>query len=163
MIEMSQLKQARINANLSIEEVSKKLNIRKHYIAALEENRLSEIPSPVYVKGYMKMYAGLLGIELDPIDLNFTKDECSKKITHAFSKAKLGIAVLMSFSLVTGLWFYMVSLPHINETDVVDHLENLEPANYLLNIQKQKNEAQDLEEVIEPTAPTNGKLNDIDE
>ena len=57
---MSILKQARIDANLSIEDVSRQLNIRKHYIIALEENKLEEIPAALYAQGYIRIYSKFL-------------------------------------------------------------------------------------------------------
>lgn len=59
------LKEARENAGYSIEEVSKKLNIRKQYLIDLEEENYEGIPGQVYVNGYTKLYENFLGINID--------------------------------------------------------------------------------------------------
>ena len=59
----SNLKQLRLDKNLSIEEVSQDLKISKKYIIALERNDLSSIPGITYAKGYLKMYYEYLGIK----------------------------------------------------------------------------------------------------
>lgn len=59
----SKFKEYRINAGYSIEEISKKLNIRKQYIIDLEEENYDKLPGDIYTKGYSKLYADFLGIK----------------------------------------------------------------------------------------------------
>ncbi len=59
-----QLKQARLARNASIDDVSRALHIRPFFIEALEDNRFTDIPSMVQVKGFIRLYAGWL--ELSP-------------------------------------------------------------------------------------------------
>lgn len=164
-METSQLKQARLDANLSIEEVSRKLNIRKHYIVAIEENKLHEIPSLVYARGYIKMYALLLGIQVEPISLEFTQEIISKQTTSFFSKkVKLSIIFCIGVSVILCLWFYMINFSATTNTlGVIDHLENLEPTNHLLNIQKTENTLQNPEDMLQSIPPINGRTNELDE
>ena len=61
---LSELKKARIAAKLSLDDVSRQLNIRKKYLIALEENNLSAIPGDAYISGYLKLYTKFL--KLDP-------------------------------------------------------------------------------------------------
>ena len=61
---LSELKKARIATKLSLDDVSRQLNIRKKYLIALEENNLSAIPGDAYINGYLKLYAKFL--KLDP-------------------------------------------------------------------------------------------------
>jgi len=56
------LKEARIAAGFSIEDVEKKTKIRKKIIVSLEEGRYSELPPPTYVKGLIKNYGNFLKI-----------------------------------------------------------------------------------------------------
>ncbi len=57
-----QLKQARLTRNASIEDVSRALHIRPFFLEALEENRFTDIPSMVQVKGFIRLYAGWLNL-----------------------------------------------------------------------------------------------------
>ena len=143
---MSTLKEARINANLSINEVSRQLNIRKHYIVALEENRLEEIPSGIYAQGYIKMYSKLLGIEyVDPgiSDSNLNQNDAYRNVIEFGTKNNLGIVTAIIFVFAMAAWIYMIALPSVDEIGVVQNLENVEPVNYMLNIQPPKSDAED--------------------
>lgn len=61
------LKQERELRNLSLKEVAKSTKIREHFPRAIEEDRYDLLPSTVYVKGYLTLYAKHLG--LDPKDV----------------------------------------------------------------------------------------------
>jgi hypothetical protein len=143
---MSTLKQARIDANLSVEEVSHQLNIRKHYIIAIEENRFDDIPSGVYAQGYIKMYSKFLGVELKPV-VNTQQNESYSSVVEFGAKNNLGMATAMIFVLVLAAWIYMITLPSVDNKGLIENLENIEPANYMLNIQKPENATNDLMKV----------------
>ncbi len=61
------LKREREFRNISLEEISRKTKIRAKILRSLEEERLDSFDSPVFVKGYLKAYAGYVG--LDPNDV----------------------------------------------------------------------------------------------
>jgi cytoskeleton protein RodZ len=56
------LKEAREERGLTFEEVSEALFIRKRVIGAIEAGDWSNLPHPVYVKGYVTQYASFLKI-----------------------------------------------------------------------------------------------------
>lgn len=56
------LKKIRTSKNLSIEEVSEKTRIPKKIIIAIEEDRLHDISSVFYARGFVKSYAQFLGV-----------------------------------------------------------------------------------------------------
>ncbi len=62
-----ELRDARLALGLSIEDVSAQLRIRRVYLVALEEGRVRDLPSPAYAVGFVRNYAGALG--LDPSDM----------------------------------------------------------------------------------------------
>jgi cytoskeleton protein RodZ len=62
-----ELRDARLALGLSIEDVSTQLRIRRVYLVALEEGRVRDLPSPAYAVGFVRNYAGALG--LDPSDM----------------------------------------------------------------------------------------------
>lgn len=80
----AKLKEARINAGYSIEDVSLKLNIRKQYLIDLEEENFENIPGRIYVDGYSKLYSEFLGIERPVIETNDEKN--SIKAKYRFKK-----------------------------------------------------------------------------
>lgn len=62
-----ELRDARLALGLSIEDVAAELRIRRVYLVALEEGRLKDLPSPAYAVGFVRNYAGALG--LDPTEM----------------------------------------------------------------------------------------------
>ena len=62
-----ELRDARLALGLSIEDVAAQLRIRRVYLVALEEGRVKDMPSPAYAVGFVRNYAGALG--LDPSDM----------------------------------------------------------------------------------------------
>ncbi len=56
------LKDSREEKGLTFDEVSSALFIRKRVIGAIESGDWSNLPHPVYVKGYVNQYAALLNI-----------------------------------------------------------------------------------------------------
>ena len=148
---MSILKQARIDANLSIEDVSRQLNIRKHYIIALEENKLEEIPAAVYAQGYIRIYSKFLGIknvdqEIEKIGI--PSNNTYTKVLDTFGgRNNLGVATAIIFALIVGTWFYILGLQNNNDGGLVKNLENLEPANYMLNMQEPQKDTEDIMKV----------------
>jgi cytoskeletal protein RodZ len=61
------LKQRRKELHLSLLEAENATSIRMVYLQAIEEGETSKLISPVYAQGFMKQYAGLLGIDGDRI------------------------------------------------------------------------------------------------
>ncbi|MHB0868263.1 MAG: helix-turn-helix domain-containing protein [Chloroflexota bacterium] len=59
------LREARYRLRVSLEEVEEYTKIRKKYLIALEGDDYSELPAPVYARGFLQSYAEYLGI--DPI------------------------------------------------------------------------------------------------
>jgi cytoskeletal protein RodZ len=59
----AQLRQAREQRGLSLDEVSTKTRVQRRYLQALEEGTVDKLPEPVYARGFLKRYADFL--ELD--------------------------------------------------------------------------------------------------
>lgn len=74
-----QLKEAREKAGYTIEEVARKLNIRKQYLIDLEDGNYDALPGQVYVQGYRKMYSELLGITLELYEPDLLSKEVEDK------------------------------------------------------------------------------------
>ena len=61
------LSKARLERGESLEQVSRVLHVRPLYLQALEDEDYSALPSNVQGKGYLRMYAGYLGLHAGPL------------------------------------------------------------------------------------------------
>ncbi len=59
----AQLRQAREQRGLSLDEASTKTRVQKRYLQALEEGTVDKLPEPVYARGFLKRYADFLGLD----------------------------------------------------------------------------------------------------
>lgn len=57
----------RQSRNIDIERVAALLHLRRKVVEALEEDRYEQLPDPVFVAGYIRNYARLLGIDSTPL------------------------------------------------------------------------------------------------
>jgi cytoskeleton protein RodZ len=58
------LRAARLNQDLTVEQLATELRIEAKQLHALEENRFEQIGVPVFVKGYLKQYGTRLGLDV---------------------------------------------------------------------------------------------------
>jgi cytoskeleton protein RodZ len=63
----SRLAKAREAANLSREQVAANLNLTLDIVVALERDAVTELPAAVFVRGYIKNYARLVGLRGDEL------------------------------------------------------------------------------------------------
>ena len=61
------LRTEREKKHLSLERLSSVSNISIEKIQLLEENKFDQLPSAPYVRGYLRVIAGELGLEVDPL------------------------------------------------------------------------------------------------
>lgn len=57
------LREAREQRGLSLAQVEESTKIKQSYLVALEAEDYAKLPHPTYVKGFIKTYAGFLGLE----------------------------------------------------------------------------------------------------
>lgn len=62
-----QLRQAREARGLSEQEAAVKLHLHQRIITWLEADEFDQLPSPIYVRGYLRNYARLLGLDPEKI------------------------------------------------------------------------------------------------
>ncbi len=62
-----QLQNARLERKLTLEEAAHGTHIRLHYLEALERDQRDRMPSAVQGKGFLRLYAGYLGLEVQPL------------------------------------------------------------------------------------------------
>ena len=61
------LRAARRENDISIRDIAKELHIDEPKVRALEENNFSILGAPVFAKGHMRKYAGLVGVNIDDV------------------------------------------------------------------------------------------------
>jgi cytoskeletal protein RodZ len=67
------LRQQREALGLSLAEVERYTRLRQHYIQALEDGRMADLPSPVQGRGMLRNYAAFLNLKEDAILLRFAE------------------------------------------------------------------------------------------
>ena len=87
----SLLGEARKARGVTLEQAAAATRIRIRHLAALEEDRLAELPAPVYVRGYLRTYAGYLEIDADALVDVF-------EATYDAGAGSLAITPLSSFT-----------------------------------------------------------------
>lgn len=63
----AKLRQTREQRHLTLEQVSETTKIRKHYLEALENDDLSAIPSTAQARGFLRLYADSLGLDMNAL------------------------------------------------------------------------------------------------
>lgn len=69
----AQLAAARMQKDYSQEYVANKLHLRIHIIELIEADDYEHLPEPVFIKGYLRAYAKLLGVPADPLLETFSR------------------------------------------------------------------------------------------
>lgn len=101
---MINFKEERERQGYSIEDISNILRIRKQYIIAIEEDRLGEIPSETYAKGYVKTYCEFLKI---PIPEKRQEEQPSEKLpSMELKNSKYYIAAISLLLLLVSVILY---------------------------------------------------------
>ena len=63
----ARLRQARELRRLTLQQASESTKLRTHYLQALENDDYSAIPSPAQARGFLRIYAEFLGLDLAEI------------------------------------------------------------------------------------------------
>lgn len=131
------LEDVRKKANLSLDEVSKKINVQKKYLEYLEKGDYKNLPSNVYVVGYLKSYARLLELDESKVISVYKKEigleekanhpnQDKKDFFHSFPivitprMVKIAVVSLIILSIVLYLWYQVSGLSRPPELKVFD-------------------------------------------
>jgi cytoskeleton protein RodZ len=115
-----QLRSAREQSGLSLDEVAAYLKIRRVYLDAIEEGRDSDLPGHTYAVGFVRAYADYLKLDADSIVSRFKGEtaESDDKTKLVFpspmpeGRTPGGALILIAIvcaALVYGAWIYMSS------------------------------------------------------
>lgn len=119
----SYLKHERELRGVPLEEISGATNIHIRFLKALEENSFDELPGEVFIKGYIRSYADIIGSDVEEM-LNIYKESVEVKnketvtpSTPAPSKSFLtfGLLILAIVGLLFGVGFLMNQEDGTNE------------------------------------------------
>ena len=61
------LRKARLEKNLTLDQIFQAIHVRQRFLTALEENQRELLPSAVQGRGFLGMYADFLGIPARPL------------------------------------------------------------------------------------------------
>jgi len=74
------LRQQREALGLSLAEIERYTRLRQHYITALENGRIEDLPSPVQGRGMLSNYAAFLNLKEDAILLRFAEGLQARRV-----------------------------------------------------------------------------------
>jgi len=118
------LKGMRELRNLSLEEAAKSTKIREYFLRAIEEDNYEVLPSGFYVKGFIIVYAGYLGIdpnEVIPRYQNYLKSlapaeppKLQERIPSSKKKvsSRLFFIPFLAIILLLAFYLYTYYIPH---------------------------------------------------
>ena len=123
------LREARLRGGYSVGDASQVLRIQQHYLQALEEGRFDQIPGTTYAIGFLRSYAGFLGLDPDEMVDAFKREQGLEPNEHRLAfpapsdtspkpKFWLILLVLVLAGLGYGGWQYQSTEGRI-ATDLV--------------------------------------------
>ena len=62
-----QLRDIRQSRGISLDEIAQKTHIKLDYLKAIESGDAESLPSPVQMRGFLRLYAGVLNVDLDEL------------------------------------------------------------------------------------------------
>ena len=125
-----ELREARQRGGYSVADAAHVLRIQEHYLEALELGRFDRIPGTTYTIGFLRSYAGFLGIDPDKMVEAFKREQGLDTKEHRLAfpspsdsspkpKFWLILLVLVLAGLAYGGWQYQSTGGQI-ATDLVD-------------------------------------------
>lgn len=103
------LKKKREEDNLSIRDISEKLKIKASHLENLEKNDYNQLPSDVYVKGFIRNYAQFIDLDEQEIVNLYLKERNIESRIKDKKNVKLNLNKKKSFSIFD----YLVITPKI--------------------------------------------------
>ena len=120
----ARLREARNAAGLSLQEVATRLRMPVHVVEALEEGRWQVIGASVFVRGQLRSYARLLGVDVEPfLDAEVAPAAPVELVSHAHTprlqRVVEGIGRRFVYVVITAViavpaWMWTRS--HLSET-----------------------------------------------
>ena len=133
----SYLKHERELRGVSLEEISGVTNIPLRFLKALEENSFDELPGEVFIKGYIRSYANIIGSDFEEM-LNIYKEFVEFKNSENVSPPtpslgpqsktflKIGFVIFLVEALVIGVRF-LIKMGDDPGTEKTENIEEADP------------------------------------
>ncbi|WP_119718242.1 RodZ domain-containing protein [Cognatilysobacter tabacisoli] len=132
----ARLREAREAAGLSIESVAAQLKMPARVVRSLESDDWSTLGAPVFVRGQVRSYARLLGVDVDPLleQASIATVRASNLVSHnhtptyrrvAEQFTRRAVYVVMTAAIAVPVWFGATY--KLREPSAVESLE-LEPS-----------------------------------
>jgi len=102
-----QLRSARKQKGLTIEEASSQLKIRKAYIQALEDNDWKALPEEVYALGFLRQYAALLDADCHQ-DIEALRSSENYRLTKPYTIPDPSIAPSKTWAIAAAILFALL-------------------------------------------------------
>jgi len=113
----SYIKRERELRGVPLEEISRITKIHIRFLEALEDNRFDELPGEVFIKGYIRSYANIIGSDVDEM-LNSYEESIGNKLiekgpnsqSKSTNTAKKYIGFVIAGLSILALLFFTKSL-----------------------------------------------------
>lgn len=106
------LRTAREQAGISVDQLAAVTRISRTYLLALEEGEFHRLPGPAYVRGFIRLYAGQVGLDPDALLMEFSQQRPADSQGERSGRVKLKGPRLTPGSsrrwLVTGILLVLV-------------------------------------------------------
>jgi cytoskeletal protein RodZ len=100
-----QLSAARTKLGLTPAEVAARLRIRTSFVEALERERWAAVGAPVYVRGFLRNYARLLGLDPDEVVAQLPEEQNAQPAQLADPQAGGDLSAASPSRVRTAKWY----------------------------------------------------------
>ena len=109
------LREIREEKGLTLEEIERATRIKQKFLTALEEGNYEALPTPGHIHGFLRNYAGYLGLDWDEVESLYTKERSGHrlfepKIFHPKNIALGSQGPVLKADLVLGLVVALVAV-----------------------------------------------------
>lgn len=116
------LRQARESAGLSLDEVQEKTRIQKNFLSAIEIGDFEKLPSPFYVRSYLRAFANCVKVEPHHLLRHIRHDDQKKRYSqHRNGDTMSGTKTDLSATMIR-----KANIQNTGQLSFAEHLERLQ-------------------------------------
>ncbi len=137
------LKRAREAQGISLGDMAARSRLSVQQLRAIEEERMNELPEPVYVRAFIRGIAQVLDVDYEPLIADYAQrfgsaevgvlpdhDPTTEIVVHSRQRRiglNLGLVALVLVALGAGVWAYLNDEPN-QPVPPVDTVSTAKPA-----------------------------------
>ncbi|MEM7401266.1 MAG: RodZ domain-containing protein [Pseudomonadota bacterium] len=142
---------ARNSASLSQIDISEQLNLPQNTIKALEKDDFDALPEATYIRGYLRNYARVVGINADHLIATFDQQHVQEPIvsTPVKSKQSYDPAILWSTAAVLSILVGLIITWWIESSPEIKQVPNTQIVS-IENTSQLQNSSQQESEILNP-------------